>query len=266
MRMKSSPDTGAAAPARKPRPKSARSQVRVGARDLAKAPANGDEPIKSAKGARARANLKAAALVVMEREGYHRMRIADVTLEAGVAQGLFYHYFSDLKSLTMEVLADFINPARDLEDIERGVAKGDWYGRIYAHNYLVVNSYARRPGVMRCLLQMADEEPEFSALLRESYREQLMWLVRLMPKMFPRARFKKHQALLSVYALAGIGEGLLREYFVNESKTLRAAQLSAEQLTELLSTMFYRALFLEHPPTEKLQYTRNLAAMNRCPD
>ena len=218
---------------------------------------------RSAKGARARAGLKEAALVVLEREGYHHMRIADVTREAGVAQGLFYHYFDDLKSLTLEVLQDFINPSRDLAGIEKDVQKGDWYGRIHAHNHLVVSSYARRPGVMRCLLQMADEDAEFSSQLRESYREQLMWLVKLMPRLFPEVRFKRHQALMTVYALAGIGEGLLREYFVNRSATLRAADLSVDQLAELLSTMFYRALFLEHPPEQQLKYTRNLAKMVR---
>jgi len=218
---------------------------------------------RSARGARARARLKAAALVVLEREGYHKMRIADVTREAGVAQGLFYHYFTDLKSLTLEVLTDFANPATDLARVEKDVPRGDWYARIYAHNLIVVTSYARRPGVMRCLLQMADEDSEFSATLRNAYREQLMWLVELMPRLFPGVRFKKHQALMVVYALAGIGEGLLREYFVNQSQTLRAADLSVEQFTELLSTMFYRALFLEHPDSAQLKYTRNLTAMAR---
>ena len=55
----------------------------------------------------------------------------------------------------------------------------------------------------------------------------------------------------------------MREYFINESETLRSAKLSSEQLAELLSTMFYRALFLEHPPANKLKYTNNLAAMHR---
>jgi AcrR family transcriptional regulator len=216
---------------------------------------------RSARGAQARARLKRAALVVMERLGYHKMRIADVTREAGVAQGLFYHYFSDLKTLTLEVLEDFINPATDLATIERNVEKGDWYGRIYAHNHLVVSSYANRPGVMRCLLQMADEDEQFSQRLRESYREQLMWLVDVMPRMFPAVAFKPGQALMIVYAVAGIGEGLLREYFVNQSATLRAAGLSVDEMTELLSTMFYRALFLENPPAGKLHYTENLAGM-----
>ncbi|NQX89468.1 MAG: TetR/AcrR family transcriptional regulator [Halioglobus sp.] len=218
---------------------------------------------RSARGERARAGLKAAALRVLEREGYHRIRIADVTSEAGVAQGLFYHYFKDLKSLTREVLTDYALARNDPREVEKDVARGDWYARIYAHNLVVVRSYAKRPGVMRCLLQLADEDPDFSGMLRESYRNQLMWLVELMPRMFPHVKFRKHQSLLVVYSLAGIGEGLLREYFVNESKTLRAADLSIEQFAELLTIMFYRALFLANPDDTQLKYTRNLTAMVR---
>jgi AcrR family transcriptional regulator len=219
--------------------------------------------VRSARGERARAGLKAAALAVLEREGYHKMRIADVTGEAGVAQGLFYHYFKDLKSLTLEVLTDFAQASNDPLQIEKNVSRGDWYARIYAHNLVIVRGYARRPGVMRCLLQLADEDEEFSGMLRENYRNQLMWLVDLMPKLFPQVRFKKQQALMVVYSLAGIGEGLIREYFINESKTLRAANLTVEQFAELLTTMFYRALFLQHPNEKQLKYTRNLTAMVR---
>lgn len=217
----------------------------------------------SAKGEKARARLMDACMTVLEREGYHKMRIADVTREAGMAQGLFYHYFKDLKSLTVEVLTNFARAIHDPALVEQDVEKGDWYGRIYAYNLLIVKNYARRPGVMRCLLQMADEDSEFSQMLREQYREQLMWLVNLMPGLFPEVTFKRHQALMVAYSLAGIGEGLIREYFINESKTLRAAKLSEAEFAELLTTMFYRALFLEQPDPDKLTYTSNLAGMAR---
>ena len=36
-----------------------------------------------------------------------------------------------------------------------------------------------------------------------------------------------------------------------------------QAMAELLSTYFYRALFLEHPTSDQLKYTRNLAAMAR---
>ena len=84
-----------------------------------------------------------------------------------------------------------------------------------------------------------------------------------MPKLFPDVHFEKHQALMVVYSLAGVGEGLVREYFINESKTLRAANLSLEQFAELLTTMFYRALFLQNPDEKQLKYTQNLTSMVR---
>jgi AcrR family transcriptional regulator len=230
----------------------------------APAPSRSPAPPRTARGTQTRDKLKKAALRVLDREGYHRMRIVDVTREAGVAQGLFYHYFSDLKLLTLEVLEDFVRVADDFATIEKDVPKGDWYLRIYAHNLLVVRSYARHPGVMRCLMQMADEDAGFSTLLRDSFRERLMWLVNLLPRLFPEVTFRPQQGLMVVYAMAG-GTEMLREYFIQRSEALRSAALSEEQLAELLSVMFYRALFLQHPSEQQLSYTRNLAAMAAKP-
>lgn len=215
----------------------------------------------SQKGQQARAKLKRAAMVVLEDRGYHAMRIADVTGEAGVATGLFYHYFSDLKALTLEVLSDFVAQSRNLDQIEKNVERGDWFGRIMAHHTLVVNSYAERPGLMRCLLQMADEDSDFAALLRESYVESLQWLVARMPSLFPNAEFSEHQALLVVYAQGGSSEMLLRDYFINEDKNLRAVAVSREELIELLSIMFYRGLFASNPPADRLKYTKYVSEL-----
>ncbi len=212
----------------------------------------------SPRGQAARDKLKRAALNVMENVGFHRMRIHDVTAEAGVAAGLFYHYFPDLKSLTLEVLDDFIAESRNVELIERDVAKGDWYARMYAHFELVVSSYASRPGLMRCLLQMADEDEAFSARLRKHYLEQLNWLVELMPGLFPEARFDRQRALLFIYALASSGEMLLRDVFINRDQQLGEHALDQDALTELLTVIFYRGLFLKNPPAEKLKFTRAL--------
>jgi len=217
----------------------------------------------SPKGKKARAKLMAAALEVMERVGYHRMRITDVTTEAGVASGLFYHYFKDLKSLTLEVLKDFISHSLHLDDIEKGVPRGDWYERMLAHNRLVVVAFAERPGIMRCLLQLADEDEAFSQLLRNNFVQQLSWLTRQMPKLFPDTGMSEHQALMVVYALAGTGETILRDYYINREPVLVEQELTIDEMAELISVIFYRGLFLENPPVEKLGYTANLKNMRR---
>jgi len=217
----------------------------------------------SPKGEKARARLKAAALKVMEQVGYHKMRITDVTAQAGVASGLFYHYFKDLKSLTLEVLEDFVSHSLNIDDIEKDVPKGDWYARMLAHNRLVVKSYAERPGIMRCLLQLADEDEDFSLLLRQNFVQQLSWLTRQMPKLFPDAEMTEHQAMMVVYALAGTGETVLRDYYINREPVLREQELTVDDMAELITLIFYRGLFLENPPAEKLGYTINLSNMRK---
>lgn len=224
-----------------------------------------DQPGKpiSAKGEKARAKLKSAALDVMERVGYHKMRITDVTREAGVASGLFYHYFKDLKSLTLEVLKDFISHSLHIDDIEKDVPKGDWYQRMLSHNRLAVQAYSERPGIMRCLLQLADEDQDFSQLLRHNFIQQLSWLTQQMPKLFPDAGLTGHQAMMVVYTLAGTGETILRDYYINREPTLTDHSLSTEEMAELITVMFYRGLFLENPPEEQRIYTSNLSSMRK---
>jgi hypothetical protein len=134
---------------------------------------------------------------------------------------------------------------------------------MYAHNRLVIYSYDQRPGIMRCLFQLADEDEAFSQLLRDNWVQQLSWLIKLMPKLFPEVAFAEHQAKMVVYTLAGSGERLLRDYYINREPALCSADLDGDALAELLTVMFYRGLFLANPPEEKLRYTRNLRLMQK---
>jgi AcrR family transcriptional regulator len=219
--------------------------------------------LRSARGEQARARLKEAAARVLERVGYRQMRVIDVTGEAGVASGLFYHYFPDLKTLTIEVLADFMQRFEAIEEIERGVAKGDWFGRMHAHNRLVVESYARNPGIMRCMVQVGDEQPEFGELWRASYHRRLELFVRALPRLFPAARLSGPQAQLVTTLLAGIGEHVLSEYYIVRTPELRALELGEEAMAEWISVMFYRALFLENPPAGRLKHAVQVAHLRR---
>jgi AcrR family transcriptional regulator len=220
---------------------------------------------RNARGEAARARLKEAAARVLERVGYRQMRVTDVTREAGVAAGLFYHYFPDLKTLTVEVLKDFMTRFEAVDAIEQDVARGDWFARSHAHNRLVVQSYARNPGIMRCMVQMGDEEPEFGELWRASYYRRLELLVRALPRLFPAAEFGAAEARLVTTLLAGIGEHLLSEYYIARAPALRELELDEEQMAEWITVMFHRALFLENPPAARLAHAGKLANMRRVP-
>ena len=208
---------------------------------------------RSPRGEQARARLKAAALRVLERVGYHQIRIADVTGEAGVTPGLFYHYFPDMKTLVLEVLREAILRNEELDNIERGLPRGDWFEFIRAHILVSVRSYSESPGLIRCIMQVSDEIPEFGAWARASYRRQLQLFTCHFSRLFPEAGLTADKSLFLAYAAGGQAEAIIREYFVFGNNEL--PQISdPEELAELLSVLFYRVLFLKNPAAEKLRY------------
>lgn len=179
------------------------------------------------------------------------MTVADVTQEAGVAAGLFHRYFPDLQTLTVELLSEVIDELGDTASIEKGVARGDWLGRIRAHIALSVAHHAQRPGLVRAMNQLADESPVFRTRLRSFYQSQQELLSARIPRLFPDAQLTPAEALLIAYALGGISEAALRERYIVRNPTLQDLQLSPEELADWLSVLFYRALFAANPPDDK---------------
>ncbi len=161
------------------------------------------------------------------------------------------------------MLTDFLTRFESVLEIEKGVRKGDWFERILAHNRVVLKNYAEHPGIMRCMVQVSDEQPEFAELWRKSFYWQLELLVELMPKLFPQAQLSPVEARAVVYALGGVGESLLRDYYIASTPELRALDLSQPQMAEWLAVVFYRGLFLENPSPEKLKYAGKIAQLRR---
>ena len=84
-----------------------------------------------------------------------------------------------------------------------------------------------------------------------------------MPSMFPDSEQTEHEALMVIYTLSASSEVVLRDYFINCDPELTAEDLGVEAIAELLSVMFYRGLFLQNPPHEKLNYTKKLDKLTR---
>ena len=65
------------------------------------------------KGQRSAAELKAAALRVIARQGYLSTKIGDITAEAGKSAGIFYRYFTDKDDLLRSIADDFAAALRE---------------------------------------------------------------------------------------------------------------------------------------------------------
>lgn len=123
------------------------------------------EPPRTARGARTRAALVAAARTVFERDGYLNARLTDITAEASCSTGSFYTYFTNKEEIFAAVLEqaqeEMLHPhVREVTGDEDPVAV------IEASNRAYLEAYERNAKLMRLLEQVATIDDDFRELRR----------------------------------------------------------------------------------------------------
>jgi AcrR family transcriptional regulator len=124
------------------------------------------DPPRSAKGARTRARLVAAARTVFERDGYLETRLTDITAEAGVATGSFYTYFAGKEDIFGAVLdgvtEEMLHPSMEHVDSDDPPSVV-----IAAANRAYLEAYERNAKLMRLLEEVATISPQVLELRRQ---------------------------------------------------------------------------------------------------
>ena len=120
----------------------------------------------TARGARTRAALVAAARVVFERDGYLDSRLTDITAEANCSTGSFYTYFSSKEEILQAVIEaaqhDMLHPGMPrLKDDEISPE-----AVIRASNRAYLEAYKRNARLMLILEQVATIDPKFREVRR----------------------------------------------------------------------------------------------------
>jgi AcrR family transcriptional regulator len=214
------------------------------------------EPV-SARGQKRRELIKVAARSVLERVGYHAMKVTDVATEAGVAAGLFYHYFPDLETVTREVLSDYLAELAATQHPE----PEDRFDVIFIPTLIWAKAYEEHPGLMRCLVQVADQVPEFRALWNIHNANWTRRIAKSIARGVPAGQLSENFSLSVAYSLGSMVDGLISEVYVHRNSDLRKLLKSPQEAAELLSAIWYRALYLENPPASKLTLTAPMLEM-----
>ena len=121
-------------------------------------------PPPTARGARTRAALIAAARTVFERDGFLESRLIDITSSAKCSIGSFYSYFASKEEILQAVIeaaeSEMLHPSMPTLKSEGAspVAK------IHANNLAYLEAYERNAKLMLILTQLAATDPKFRAL------------------------------------------------------------------------------------------------------
>lgn len=211
----------------------------------------------STRGQKRRELIKASTRTVLERVGYRAMKVTDVAAEAQIAVGLFYHYFPDLKTATCEVLSDFLD---ELAAAPMAEPKGR-YDVIFATTLVMVNAFEEHPGLMRCLVQVTDEVPEFKALWNKVSTAWTHRMASSLERQFPDGRLSEGFSRILAYALGAMVDGLVNEIYLHRNPDARKLMKTPRDVAEVLAAIWYRALYLENPPASALTLTSPLHRM-----
>jgi AcrR family transcriptional regulator len=105
----------------------------------------------SARGERTRTRLIQAAKQVFERDGFLESRISDITAEAGLSQGSFYHYFDSKESLFRIIAEQTEVRLLSMDDIGLDPDHRSPIERIRAANHSYLKAYQQEARIMRVI-------------------------------------------------------------------------------------------------------------------
>jgi len=209
-----------------------------------------DDPPKQ-KGLRTRDRIKIATAKVLEKKGYHAMRVSDVTETAEMAEGSFYVYFKDKTDATVTVLTDLLENFFNLEAPRDGERSA--YDSIRLTNRRWISVCRANAGLVRCILQVGDETPEFARLSQDANR---VWYQRVAEGVRRRRGTSPGIPTLAAYLLGGMMDELVRKLIVYPDPSLLEllAEMGADDdvVADASSLIWLRIFYPDEPAPSDL--------------
>jgi TetR/AcrR family transcriptional repressor of nem operon len=211
-----------------------------------------DSPPKQ-KGLRTRQRIKIATAKVLERDGYHALRVADISAAAKLAEGSFYIYFADKTDATVTVLTELLEEFLAL-DVHPHIDH-EPFEAIRAANRRWIAVCRANAGLVRCILQLGDEDPTIAQLAQRSNRA---WYERVAQGSSRRRGSARGAAaaLLAAYFLGGLMDELVRKLIVYPDTRFHEllAELKAddEAVADAASIVWLRIFYPGAKPPKNL--------------
>lgn len=200
------------------------------------------------RGLRSRERLKRAARELLNEQGFRTLRVQDVTERAGVANGLFYRYFHDLREIVAEISQDFF--VELMSGVDPGGASEHRYEWIFDNLANVVRRFAQNPGILACLFGLAGDWSEFDQIWKKNAHQ---WNLRVADYLRRETRCDAAHARRMGFMLGAMTEGVVYQALIRRTVDLAEFGRRPEDIADVLAVMWYRAIFLEDPPLERLR-------------
>jgi len=200
---------------------------------------------KRTKGERTKDALKLGAIQVLDDVGYHAMRVADLCEVAQVGSATFYLYFENKADITLQVLSEYLD--RGVELLPAREAGMSAFDAIRAANLRWLEVGRANAGLLRCVLQLGDEEPGFRELVHRSNRAWYERIALSFSRRAPEGAISDDAALLAAYCLGAMMDEMARKLIIYPDPDLK--QLTGRTvpndagIAEFFAVLWHRTLY-----------------------
>jgi AcrR family transcriptional regulator len=213
------------------------------------------------KGLRTRERLRIATARALASNGYHALRVTDITSEAGVAEGSFYVYFKDKTEAALDVLTELLEEFL-ITEVGLAASPGSPFDAIRRANRYWLAFCRANQGLMRGVLQVGDELPKFAKLVQQSNHHWYSHVAASVVKHHPAGAVSGEGALLAAYLLGTMMDEIARKLIVYQDRkfvmlltTLRADD---DALADAASVLWMRSLYPGWPMEGELPHAAEL--------
>lgn len=199
---------------------------------------------KKRKGQRTRDRIWLATADLLNEVGYHDLKVSDICEKANITPPVLYLYFDSKHTLTKEILSEFLQ--NFMSRVDEASAQSA-YQSIYNANLNWLSLARENTGLMRCLLQFSQDEPEFAELFASESNKWYLRIAKSVTHRFPSAINDQLQINMIIYTLGGMMDDLTRKLYADKDPNFVKLALQTtpndETLATFTSILWYRALY-----------------------
>lgn len=195
------------------------------------------------KSEKTRGSLEISAAELLEQDGFHSLKVADIVARSGCAHGTFYRYWNDSTGITYDVISHFMDVIRTRRP--KPIRTTGLFDRLLSGHLYYVEVYKMNPGLMRCHMQLGDQIPEFRELGDRTNLQLARRVVRAFEAEMQADELKdgENQRLLIAMSCIGAVDNLLRDLYLHNVDL----GLTLEEIAHSLSLIWYRSFCARDP-------------------
>lgn len=201
------------------------------------------------KGQRTERLLKDVGLDILVEQGFHDLKVTDVSKRAGLSAGVFYIYFKSKEELVSVIFDELIKGGVDAIFDEPSV--GDAFDAILETNRRYVALLHKRGGLARALFQIIDQLPEAREQWRRSNSAVARKIASAIDRRTPGSIGGENARVVTALAAQAMLDTMLMNTLAFDDPDMREMAEDPERFSQVLSILWYKMLYGKSPPREK---------------